>query len=82
MNRAHFYRILAMTGLATLFAVPHYAAATRRLTLTQAVHLAIEQNRALKIARLKVIENQQKNWREVKPVDFAEQYALVRQVRR
>jgi len=60
MNRAHFYRILAMTGLAALFAVPHYAAATRRLTLTQAVHLAIEQNRALKIARLKVIENRQK----------------------
>jgi hypothetical protein len=60
MNRAPFYRILAMTGLAALFAVPQYAAATRRLTLTEAVHLAIEQNRALKIARLKVIENQQK----------------------
>jgi len=60
MNRASFYRILAMTGLAALFAIPPYAAGTRRLTLTEAVYLAIEQNRALKIARLKVIENQQK----------------------
>jgi len=32
----------------------------RRLTLTDSVHLAISQNRGLKIARLKVIENEQK----------------------
>ncbi len=32
----------------------------RHLTLTEAVHLAISQNRALKIARLKVVENEQK----------------------
>jgi outer membrane protein TolC len=35
-------------------------AEVRRLTLTEAVHLAMTQNRALKIARLKVEENQQK----------------------
>ena len=43
-----------------LSAVPQNAADVRRLTLTEAVHLAISQNRALKIARLKVVENEQK----------------------
>jgi outer membrane protein TolC len=32
----------------------------RRITLTEAVHLALDQNRTLKIARLKVVESQQK----------------------
>jgi outer membrane protein TolC len=36
------------------------AAELRRLTLTEVVRLAISQNRALKIARLKVIEKEQK----------------------
>ena len=49
-----------MAGLAALFGSPQYAADVRRLTLTEAVHLAISQNRALKIARLKVVENEQK----------------------
>jgi hypothetical protein len=57
MNRTH---TLALAGLLTLCAVPRLAAETRHLTLTQAVHLAINQNHALKIARLKVVENQQK----------------------
>ena len=43
-----------------LSAVPQHAAEVRHLTLTEAVHLAISQNRALKIARLKVVENEQK----------------------
>jgi outer membrane protein TolC len=43
-----------------LAATSQYAAEVRHLTLTEAVHLAISQNRALKIARLKVAENQQK----------------------
>jgi outer membrane protein TolC len=60
MNRAYLYRIFTMAGLAVLSVVPQSAAGVRRLTLTEAVHLAISQNRALKIARLKVIENQQK----------------------
>jgi outer membrane protein TolC len=37
----------------------NYAAEVRRLTLTEAVHLAISQNRGLKIARLKVTESEQ-----------------------
>ena len=60
MNQAYFYRILVSAGLAALSISPQYAADIRRLTLTEAVHLAINQNRALKIARLKVIENEQK----------------------
>jgi outer membrane protein TolC len=43
-----------------LAATPQYAAEVRHLTLTEAVHLAISQNRVLKIARLKVAESQQK----------------------
>jgi outer membrane protein len=60
MNRAHFYRILAIAGLATVSGIPQYAADIRHLTLTEAVHLAISQNRELKIARLKVIADEQK----------------------
>ena len=41
-------------------ATSQYAAEVRRLTLTEAVHLAISQNRALKILRLKVAESQHK----------------------
>jgi outer membrane protein TolC len=58
MSRAYLYRILAMAGLAAMSATTQYAADIRRLTLTDAVHLAINQNRALKIARLKVTENE------------------------
>jgi outer membrane protein TolC len=43
-----------------LSAVPQNAAEVRHLTLNEAVHLAVSQNRALKIARLKVTENEQK----------------------
>ena len=46
MNRAI---ILAALGIAA--AASQYAADVRHLTLTEAVHLAISQNRALKIAR-------------------------------
>jgi outer membrane protein TolC len=60
MNRANLFRTLAIAGLALLLAAPQKAADGRRLTLTEAVHLAISQNRALKIAHLKVIENQEK----------------------
>jgi outer membrane protein TolC len=41
-------------------AIPQHAADIRHLTLTEAVQLAIGQNRSLKIARLKVVENEQK----------------------
>jgi len=60
MNRAHLYRVLVIVGLVAPSAAAQNAAEARRLTLTEAVHLAISQNRALKIARLKVAENEQK----------------------
>jgi hypothetical protein len=53
-------RALIAAGLSALAAAPQFAAEPRHLTLTDAVHLAIAQNRALKIARLKVTENEQK----------------------
>jgi len=51
---------LATAGLAVFPAFAQQAPPTRHLTLTEAVHLAISQNRTLKIARLKVNENEQK----------------------
>jgi outer membrane protein TolC len=55
MNRAI---IVAAVGIAA--GAPQYANDVRHLTLTEAVHLAISQDHALKIARLKVAENEQK----------------------
>jgi outer membrane protein TolC len=60
MSKVNVLRIAAIGGLGVLLAVPQDAADVRRLTLADAVHLAIGQNRALKIARLKVVENDQK----------------------
>ena len=60
MDHARWYRILTIAGLVALLAPVQNAAETRHLTLTEAVHLAVSQNRALKIARLKVIEDEQK----------------------
>ena len=60
MNRNHIPRALAIAGLMAVGAAPEQAAEPRRLTLAEAVHLAINQNHALKIARLKVAENEQK----------------------
>ena len=51
---------LALAALAMQTAGLQYAADVRHLTLKEAVHLAIGQNRALKIARLKVRENEYK----------------------
>src|SRR6202040_1562647 len=50
--------IICIVSLAS--ACQALAADTRRLTLAEAVQLALSQNRALKIARLKVVENEQK----------------------
>lgn len=58
--RFYWKRALIAAGLSVLAAAPQYAADTRNLTLIEAVHLALAQNRALKIARLKVTENEQK----------------------
>src|ERR1700693_1820511 len=60
MNRNTLFRISAWAGLALISTLPQYAAELRRLTLSEAVHLALSQNRALKIARLKVTESEQK----------------------
>ena len=60
MNRAYLFRTLATAGLAVSSAVSQNTGEVRRLTLTDAVHLALSQNRALKIARLKVAESEQK----------------------
>jgi outer membrane protein TolC len=60
MNRGHVSRTLRIAGLTALCAALAGAAEVRRLTLAEAVHLAVAQNRTLKIARLKVEENEQK----------------------
>jgi outer membrane protein TolC len=57
-------RTPALATLVILAAVPQHAADVVRLTLTDAVRLAIRQNRALKIARLKVIEEKHAKARE------------------
>ena len=53
-------RFIIIVATNILAAMSQNAAEVRHLTLTEAVHLAISQNRTLKIARLKVAENQQK----------------------
>jgi outer membrane protein TolC len=61
MKCQYFFRIVGILALAALCPSPKSAAAeVRRLTLEEAVHLAVNQNRALKIARVKVQENQDK----------------------
>ncbi len=60
MKRTLIYRFATVVGVATAFAAPQNAADVRHLTLTEAVHLAVSQNREVKIARLKVTENEQK----------------------
>ena len=48
------YRRVRGSGDQLLAAVPQHAADTRHLTLIEAVHLALTQNRALKIAQLTI----------------------------
>jgi outer membrane protein TolC len=65
MNRNGIVCVLVLSGLAGLWAPPQSAFAqhskdVRRITLAEAVHLALRQNHALRIARLKVTENEQK----------------------
>ena len=58
MSRTHLTRSLKLAGLAVLCAAMQVAAGeTKRLTLSEAVHLALDQNRALKIARFRVREH-------------------------
>jgi outer membrane protein TolC len=61
MKCQYFFRIIAIVRVAALCVTAKRAAAeVRRITLAEAVQLAVSQNRALKIARLRVEENQQK----------------------
>jgi outer membrane protein TolC len=60
MNCDLAHRICIIIGLVALLPAVENAADARRLTLTEAVHLALTQNRTLKIARLKVVENEHK----------------------
>jgi outer membrane protein TolC len=53
-------KLVAVITSVGLLASAGQAADTRQLTLTDAVQLALRQNHALKIARLKVVENEQK----------------------
>jgi outer membrane protein TolC len=61
MKHRYWFRAAKIGGLAVLLAVSTaWSAEVRRLTLAEAVQLALSQNRALKVARLKIEENQQK----------------------
>ncbi len=51
-------RFTAATGALFLCAISSLANEARHLSLTEAVHLALQQNRTLKIARFKVQENE------------------------
>ena len=64
MNRMPFPRILAVAALGMQAAAPQFAADIVHLTLTDAVHMAISQNRALRIARLKVAEKEHRKAEE------------------
>ena len=60
MNSHRSFRISAIALGLLFFSNASFAGETRRLTLAEAVRLAVEQNRSLKIARLKVKENEYK----------------------
>src|SRR5258707_10148982 len=57
-TRQRIFRLTTTTGALFLCAISSLANEARHLTLTEAVHLALQQNRTLKIARFKVQENQ------------------------
>jgi outer membrane protein TolC len=60
MTLFYWERALIVAILSTLTAGPQFAAEPRNLTLTEAVQLALAQNRTLRIARLRVKELEQK----------------------
>ena len=60
MTRQQFLRIFATAGVFLLCTTSALTDEVRHLKLSQAVRLALEQNRALKIARLRVQENEHK----------------------
>jgi outer membrane protein TolC len=60
MMRAIPSRCVVIGALLSLLAPLEYAADVRKLSLKEAVELAISQNHSLRIARLKIVENEQK----------------------
>ncbi len=58
MTRERFFRVMAAAGVFLLCATSALTAEVRRLKLAEAVRLAVEQNRTLKIARFRVQENE------------------------
>jgi outer membrane protein TolC len=60
MPRARYLRISALTAALLLLATLVQPNEVRHLKLDEAVHLALAQNRSLKLARLKIEENQHK----------------------
>ncbi len=60
MMRAILTRCAVVGALLPLAVVPQYGADVRKLSLKEAVELAISQNHSLRIARLKIVENEQK----------------------
>jgi len=60
MNRWNLPSALLLAALVVSTALAQDGSDVRHLTLTEAVHLAMSQNRALKIARLKVTEKEQR----------------------
>jgi outer membrane protein TolC len=60
MTFRYLRRLLGFAGLALLGLPQTGLAEVRHITLQEAIHLAVNQNHAIKIARLKVEENQEK----------------------
>ena len=60
MKNAIIARCVAVAALLSLAPVPQYGADVRKLSLKEAVELAISQNHSLRIARLKIVESEQK----------------------
>jgi outer membrane protein TolC len=64
MMRAIVSRCVVIGALLSLLAPLQYGADVRKLSLKEAVELAISQNHSLRIARLKIVENEQKKAQE------------------
>jgi outer membrane protein TolC len=60
MTSRYLRQLLGFAGLALLCVPQAGLAQVRHITLQEAIHLAVNQNHALKIARLKVEENREK----------------------
>jgi outer membrane protein TolC len=60
MMNATLSRSFTIFVFLSLAAAPQYGADARKLSLREAVELAINQNHSLRIARLKIVENEQK----------------------